>query len=88
MVRGAQMGVLGHGRQEPTFHSSSDMNGCKEGEGLEIAVPLQSTWFEMEPWIIGCMDSGHPMWGFFSLVLKIGQFCGLYSKWQDQEGFG
>ena len=36
-------------RQEPTFHSSSDMNGCKEGEGLEMALPPQSAWLEMTP---------------------------------------
>ena len=33
-------------RQEPTFHSSSDMNGCKEGE---IVLPPQSAWLEMTP---------------------------------------
>ena len=54
---GADGGVRTPG-QELTFHSSSDMNGCKEGKGLEIAVPLQSTCLEMEPWIICCLDSG------------------------------
>ena len=64
---GADGGVRTPG-QEPTFHSSSDMNGCKEGEGLEIAVPLQSTCLEMEPWIICCLDSAGTsnMCGFFT----------------------
>ena len=64
---GADGGVRTPG-QEPTFHSSSDMNGCKEG--LEIAVPLQSTCLEMEPWIICCLDSAGTsnMCGFFTGV--------------------
>ena len=42
---GADGGVRTPG-QELTFHSSSDMNGCKEGE---IVLPPQSAWLEMTP---------------------------------------